>query len=175
MPWVSPCPLHTPSTLPYSPVPPPPPGMISCSPAGGHLPSAPRPLIFSCSSPTCSLSVPHDPRPHPPHPETVPSPGPGPRSTVHPARGPSPPHSPSWMASPGPTLTMCSRSLRAAVASTLSACGRRRGGGLAAVGGHLLGSQHPRPRPPMPTPPTLSMRRCPRPASCRSSAPAAPR
>ncbi|KAB0381913.1 hypothetical protein FD755_003830, partial [Muntiacus reevesi] len=29
--------------------------------------------------------------------------------------------------------------------------------------------RHPRPRPPMPTPPTLSMRRCPRPACCQSS------
>ncbi|CAD7692403.1 unnamed protein product [Nyctereutes procyonoides] len=51
---------------------------ISCSPAGGHPPSALQLPISNCNSPTCSLSDPHGPRPHPPPPRDGPFPWPWP-------------------------------------------------------------------------------------------------
>lgn len=151
------------------------PGTTFCSLAGGRQPSAPRPPISSCSSLTCCLNGPPDPLRRHPLPETGPSPGPGPPRIVRRARGPCPLSSPFWMASPGLTQMMFSRSRRAAAASTLSACGRRPGVGLAGVGVHLPGSPPLRLLRPTPTHPTPSTRRCPRPACCRSSAHAAPR
>lgn len=151
------------------------PGMTSCSLAGGHLPSAPQPLICSCSSLTCCLSGPQDPLLHHLLPEMGPSPGPGPRHIVHHAREPCPRSSPFWMASLGLTQMMYSQSPRAAVASTLSACGRRPAVGQAGAAVRLPGSPLLRLQPPTLIHPIPSMRRCPLPACCRSSAHAVPR
>lgn len=151
------------------------PGMISCSLAGGLQPSAPRPLISSCSSLTCCLSDPPDPHRRRPLPETGPSPGPGPPRIVPRARGPCPLSSHFWMASLGLIQMTYSRSPRAAEASTLSACGRRPGVGQAGVGVHLPGSLPLLLLRPTPTHPTPSTRRCPRQVCCLSSAHAAPR
>lgn len=151
------------------------PGMTFCSLAGGRQPSAPQLLISSCSSLTCCLSGPPGPLLHHPLPEMGPSPGPGPPRIVRRARGPCPPSSPFWMASPGLTLMMYSQSPRAAVASTLSACGRRPAVGQAGVGVHLPGNPLLRLLRPIPIHPIPSMRRCPPLACFRSSAHAVPR
>lgn len=151
------------------------PGMTSCNLAGGRQPSAPQPLISSCSSLTCCLSGPPDPLLHHLLPEMGPSPGPGPPRIVHHVLGPCPPSSPFWMASLGLTLMMYSQSPRAAVASTLSACGRRPAVGQVGVGVHLPGSLLLRLLRPIPIHPIPSMRRCPPLACCRSSAHAVPR
>lgn len=151
------------------------PGMTSCSLAGGHQPSAPRPLICSCNSLTCCLSGLPDPLLHHPLPEMGLSPGPGPPPIVRHARGPCPRSSPFWMASPGLTQMMYSQSPRAAVASTLSACGRRPAVVQAGVGEHLPGSPLLRLLHPTPIHPIPSMRHCPPLACCRSSAHAVPR